>query len=151
LKALYVIILFLVLFNVFCFIGALFIPYGFGTAGASYGDIDIADPDNPARTPSEVVFRKVSQQDFSSIIMIFFGNVESILILGGTALASYITSSPAPLVVGFLSTVMLATYKNSISVFEQFEINNILMLAGLVGMVILILVTCAEILTHGDA
>lgn len=147
-KTLYIIIIFLVMFNVFCFIGALFIPYGFGTAGASYGDIDT---DDPVRTPSEVIFREVSNQDFSSIIMIFFGNVESILILGGTALASYITSSPAPLVVGFLSTVMLATYKNSMTVFEQFEINNILMLAGLVGMVILILVTCAEILTHGDA
>jgi len=109
-------------------------------------------------TPAELVFENVSGSGFNSILMIFFGDLSSIGsiilsigILGIAAGAAWLTRSPAPFVVGFLGNVMLNTYTNSIGVFQQFPINNYLMLAGLLGMVMLFVITSAEYLTHGDA
>lgn len=147
-KSLYVIILFMVFFNVFCFAFAFFqvFPYEYGTGSATYGKINLTDEG----TPAEVIFKDVSGQNFGDILMIFFGDVTALAILGGTIAASFIAHSPAPFVVGFIAVVIMRTYQNSISVFEQLPINNYLMLAGLFGMAILILITCAEVLTHGD-
>ena len=154
-KLIYVIVLFLIFFNVFSFMFAWVgvFPYGYGTDETANYDLGEAE-DN---TPAEVVFENVSGQSFGNLLLIFFGDISSaggilttLAIFGVAAVAAWLTHSPAPFVVAFVGNVMKNTYLNSISVFEQFPINNYLMLAGMIGMIVLFVVTCAEYLTHGD-
>lgn len=154
-KFIYVVTLFLIFFNIFSFMIAWAVPfeYGYGTGSEKYNVSS-----DEGTTPAETVFENVSGSDYGNILSIFFGDLTSaanilisVAILGGAAFLAWLTRSPAPFVIGFLGNVMLNTYTNSIGIFQQFPINNYLMLAGLLGMLMLFVITSAEYLTHGDA
>lgn len=153
-KLIYVITLFLIFFNVFSFMFGMFLifPYEYGTDTSDYNLT--TEEDN---RPAEAVFEDISGQGFGNILLIFFGDISSaggilatLAIFGVAAVAAWLTHSPAPFVVAFVGNVMKNTYLNSVGIFEQFPINNYLMLAGMIGMIVLFIVTCAEYLTHGD-
>lgn len=158
-KAVYVIIIFLVFFNIFAFMFGWFgmFPYEYDPDSGSFGsNVNTTG----GVSSSDIVLGDISGHDdpFDMAMSIFFGDLEgvggllsSLAILSLAGIAAWLTKSPAPFVVGFLGNMMKNTYLNSYDVFQQFPINNYLWLAMLIGMLLLFLVTVAETLTHGDA
>lgn len=150
-KKLYVIILFLVFINIF---NIMFVAYNIFPSGydgqSDYYDIDDADGNVSG---GETLFEELSNADFGDIMLLFFGNAESILAIITTAAiaiaAAWLTKSPAPFVVAMVGGVFLTLYQRSIGIFQQYPINNFVMLACSIGMVILFIITCAEYLTPG--
>jgi len=153
-KKIYVIILFLIFFNIFTFMFSVLniFPYAYGTGNPSY---NITSDENMS---SQTVFENTTGMDISygDILRLFIGNIAnlgdlllSIGILGASIAAAWLTRSAAPFIVGFIGNIMKNIYATNIAVFNQFPINNYLMLAAGVGMIILFLITCAEVLTHG--
>lgn len=155
-KKLYVIIIFLVFFNLVMFMfGSLnLFKVDYSGDESGFG----VDKDGNVVGGGESVFENLSGADFTDLLGLFFvdlsdaGNfLSSLAILGVAALAAWITKSPAPFVVGFIGNIMKNIYVNSIGVFENLPgINEWMMLIGLVGMVLLFIITCAETLTHGE-
>ena len=149
-KKIYVVILFLIFFNTFTFLFATLnvFPYAYGTGNPDY---DIVEGENIS---SEAVFENASGIGVSDVFSVFFGDDDlslfsSILLLGGALALAWITNSPAPFVVVFVGNIMKNIYLKNIDVFNQLPINNYMMLALGIGMIILLLVTCAEYLTSG--
>jgi hypothetical protein len=129
-------------------------PVAYGTSDATYGLNASGNASNES-----TLFQRLAggNLDWKDAFSIFFFNVDNsdsvilgLLIFTGFALVAWLTHSPAPFVVGFILNVMINLYRASSPVFEQFTTNNYLMLIGLVGMVILFMLTVAETLTHGD-
>jgi len=124
-------------------------------AGQNYSNIN-ADGDP---VDADSVLYDVSGTDFGDVFNIIFVDVSSdtwnilgtVAMLGGALFLAWVTHSPAPFVVAVIANVFKNTYVNSIGFLEQFPINNYMMLAGMLGMIILLVVTCLEYLTHGDA
>lgn len=150
-KKLYVVILFLIFFNVFIIMFNSFSLFPMSLEeGQNYSNAD--------SSTAEGTWEDVSGSDFGDIFSIIFVDINSdplnilgtILIIGGAAFIAWLTRSPAPFVVAVVANVFKNTYVNSMSVFEQFPINNYMMIAGMIGMIILFIVTCLEYLTHGE-
>jgi hypothetical protein len=150
-KKIYVIIIFLVFFNIFTFMFASFenmFPYVYEGDDANF-DIN---------GTSEEIFMGVSGNfTFDDALKLFFGDITNVPLLiasfatlGIAIAAAWLTRSPAPFVVGFLGNIMKNVYVNNIAIFEKLPINNYLMIIAGVGMILLFLVTCAETLTHGE-
>lgn len=154
-KRLYVIILFLIFFNIFTFMlpTLQIFPFieGFPTGYAAY---NLTDTENAS---AQEIAEKSSGYDFNDVISLLIGDISSIAeiiatigILGGALALAYITHSPTPLIIGVVANIMKNIYLNNLEVFESIpEINEYLMLASLVGMIILFILTCMEILSHG--
>ena len=151
-KKIYVVILFLIFFNIFTFLFATLdiFPYAYGTGNPSY---NITDDENMS---SQSVAENATGYSYDNILRVFLGDITnlgdlllSIGILGASIAAAWLTRSAAPFVVGFVGNIMKNIYVTNMTVFNQFPINSYLMLALGVGMIILFLVTCAEVLTHG--
>jgi len=131
-------------------------PYAYGTGTTEYGiDEDLVDTGNASEG-----WEGISDISYGDVFTILFFDVNadnwasvilSVVLLGGAILFAVLVHSPAPLVVGFLGNIMKNVYVNNMAVFNQFPINNYLMFACALGMIILFIVTCAEYLTHGDA
>jgi len=157
LKKIYVIIFFLVFFNIFSFLFAIggplnIFPYSYGTGNPSY---NITTGDNMS---SQQVAENATGYTFDNALSLFFVNLDlkqgwnilfSVGILVGAALAAWVTKSPAPLVVGFIGNLMKNTYVNNMSIFNELPINSYIMLAVGVGMILLFIMTCAEYMTSG--
>ena len=139
-KKLFIIIIFLVFFNILSFMLGFLGVFPVTVEGGSYGDLDTSDSDTPA---SEEFVKDISGADFSDVMgIIFFGtNTESVIItfvlLGGAALLAYICHSPAPFVVAMIANVFIKTYQHSMNIMYQFSVNSYLMLIGTVGMILL--------------
>jgi len=123
-------------------------PITYGTGNPNY---NISDSENVS---SEAVFENASGISVNDVFSVFFGDdstsiFSSLLLMGGALALAYITHSPAPFVVVFVGNIMKNIYLKNISVFNQFPVNNYLMLAVGIGMIMLLLVTCAEYLTSG--
>jgi len=152
-KKMYVIIMFLIFFNVFTFLFAAggplnLFPYAYGEGNPNY---NISDSENVS---SEAVFEKASGIEPSDVFAVFFGDDDTsiwstLLLMGGAIALAYITHSAAPFVVVFVGNIMKNIYLKNIAVFNQFPVNNYLMIVLGIGMIILLLVTCAEYLTSG--
>ena len=151
-KKLFVIILFMIMVNVFIimFSSMNLFPNSI-EAGGNYSDAN--------NETAEDVLYDVSGSDFGDVLGIIFVDVNSdplnilasVLMLGGAAFLAWLTRSPAPFVVAVVANVFKNTYVNSMDFLEQFPINNYLMMAGMIAMIILLIITCLEYLTHGDA
>ena len=152
-KLIYMVILFLIFFNVFTFLFVLggpvgIFPYAYDTGNPGY---DIGEGENMS---SEAVFENASEIGVSDVFNVFFGSDDTalwttLLMMGGAIALAYITHSPAPFVVVFVGNIMKNIYMMNRDVFNQFPVNNYLMLVVGIGMIILLLVTCAEYLTSG--
>jgi len=152
-KKLFVIILFVIFVNVFIimFNASNIFPTDIDPSG-NYSDVT-------SGSSAEDVLYDVNGYDFGDIMSIIFVDVNSdsmnilssVLMLGGAALLAWLTRSPAPFVIAVVTNVFKNTYVNSIGFMEQFGVNDYMMMAGLIGMIILLVVTCLEYLTHGDA
>ena len=153
-KLIYIVILFMVFFNIFVFMFGYMNIFGEVYEGDSehYNINESADQSN-----SEGFVEDVSDMSFGDVMYLFFGEIEggnilgTVLTLGGALFLAWLTRSPAPFVLGFLANFMRVTYTNSMDVFEQMPTNGYMMLAGTVGMIFLFIITSAEYLTHGDA
>jgi len=150
-KKLYIILLFLVFINIFNFMFVAYdiFPSGFEGQSDSY---DIADADENT-TSGEELFEQLSDADFGDLMLLFFGQADTILAFIVTAsiaiAAAWLTKSPAPFVVAMIGGTFLTLYYRSTGIFEQFPINGFVMLACSVGIVILFVITCAETLAPG--
>ena len=150
-KKLFIIILFMILVNVFIimFSSINLFPYDVDEGG----NYTSAENDT-----AEGVLYDISGSDFGDILGIIFVDINSdplnilasVLMLGGAAFLAWLTRSPAPFVVAVVANVFKNVYVNSMDFLEQFPINNYLMMAGMIAMLILLVVTCLEYLTHGD-
>jgi len=155
-KKIYIIIIFLTFFNVFSFMTAWFgiFPTEYESGSAMY-DVNTTDVTN---TPGESIFEDITEgHDFTNILSIFFGDFGSLTgfattlaILGVALIIAKWTHNIAPLVVAFLGIVVKNMYVHSMDIFEQFPINNYLMIGFGLGMILLFVITSAEYLTHGD-
>ena len=154
-KKLFIFIIFLIFFNIFCFMFAWFgvFPAEYD-ASSGVTDVNIT---GEGVTPGEVYIKDISGMDYGDMVSIFFGDISdsanvlsAFIIMGVGLVAAWITHSPAPLVIGFVGNFARVSYINTMGVFNQYPINNFFMLAFGAGMVILFGVTCAEYLTHGD-
>jgi len=152
-KKLFIIVIFLIFFNIFCFMFAWF-----GVFPAEYDppghDISVTGED---KTPGEVYIKDISGMDYGDMVSVFFGDLSdtaniflTFAIAGVAIVAAWLTHSPAPLVIAFVGNFARISYTNTIGVFNQLPVNNYFMLAFGAGMVILFGITCAEYLTHGD-
>ena len=156
-KKLFVIILFMIMVNVFIimFNAVNIFPVSLDS-GQNYSDVDSAG--NPTGA-EETLYDISGGYDFSDVLSIIFVDVNSdatnilatVVMLGGAAFLAWLTRSPAPFVVAVIANVFKNTYVNSLDFLEQFPVNNYMMMAGMIGMIILLIVTCLEYLTHGDA
>ena len=149
-KKIYIVILFLIFFNTFTFLFASLsvFPYTYGTGNPNY------QIDEGENLSSEAVFENASGIGVNDVFSVFFGDDDlsvfsSILLMGGAIALAWITHSPAPFVVVFVGNIMKNIYLKNMDVFNQFPVNNYLMLVVGIGMIILLLVTCAEYLTSG--
>lgn len=154
-KKLYVIIIFLIFFNIFSFMFGWFGVFP-SEGGYESGTYDIGIDED--RTPGEVYIENISGMNYGDMVSVFFGDLSdeanilsAFIIMGVGIIAAWLTHSPAPLVIAFVGNFARVSYLNTITVFNQYPINNYLMLAFGAGMVILFGITCAEYLTHGDA
>ena len=154
-KLVYVMILFLVFFNVFSFMSIYMgiFPYNYNVDDEGY-DINVTGES----IPGEGTFKKLTGHNVMNVLTIFFGDLSSaggllttLAIFGVAAVAAWLTHSPSPFVVAFLGNTVRVTYENSYNVFYQFEINPYIQLAIGIGICFLIVITAAEYLTHGDA
>jgi len=108
--------------------------------------------------PSGELFENVTGGiDYGNVFRIFFFDYNSLesagisIFLFGLAFAiCWGTKSLAPIVLIFLTNIIKNTYENSIGVFEQLPINDYIMLAFALGMILLLVIISAEYLTHGD-
>ena len=151
-KKIYVIILFLIFFNLFTFMLAWLdvFPYAYGTGNPSY---NITDGENIS---SQVVAENATGFSYDNILRIFLGDLSTaggilatIAFYGAGVVAAWLTRSAAPFVVVFIGNIMKNTYVTNMDVFNQFPVNTYFMAAVGIGMIILFVVTCAEVLTHG--
>jgi len=154
-KKIYVVIFFLVFFNIFTFLFAIggplgIFPYAYGTGNPSYN----LTSDENASSPD--VFENMTGVSFDNIFSIFFADVTNLastgLSLGIFFVATvfaFKTNSPTPLVVAFVGNIMKNTYVNNMSIFNELPINNYLMVVVGIGMILLFVVTCAEYLASG--
>ena len=155
-KKLFVIIGFIILVNVFIimFNSVNLFPVELD-ASQNYTGMD----DSGDTYTGDQAFEDISGYDFSSVLGIIFVDVNSdplnilasIAMLGGAAFLAWLTRSPAPFVLAVISNVFKNAYVNSMGFLEQFPINNYMMLGGMIAMILLLIVTCLEYLTHGDA
>jgi len=154
-KKIYIIIIFLIFFNIFSFMFAWFGV--FPTMGdPSTGAYDV-NTTGEGITPGEVYIENISGMDYGDMVSVFFGDLSdsaniftTFLIMGVAIVAAWLTHSPAPLVIAFIGNFVRVAYLNTIGIFSQYPINNYFMLAFAAGMVVLFGITCAEYLTHGD-
>ena len=157
-KLIYVVIIFLLFFNIFNFMFSWTSMFNYmyePSTGDAYSDINISEDELP---PSESVFRDVTGGiDYGNVFSIFFGNFDSwadILtiagLIGAAAALAWATKSLAPFVLVFLGNLIKNTYENSLGVFEQFPVNDYIWLIFGIGMAFLLVITAAEYMTHGD-
>jgi hypothetical protein len=150
LKKLYVIIFFLIFVNLInVMVVALDIfPVGY---------VDEFDENITNASEGEEVFEYWTEDDFDygDILGLIFGSTESIAVMllgvGGSVGLAWLTHSTAPLAVGILASVFAALYTNTVNIFNSYPVNNYIMLACTIGMVILFVITSAEYLTQGEA
>ena len=146
-KKLYTVIVFLLFFNIFCF---LFASLNIFPTNPGTSDINM--------TSSETFIYDLSNYNISSIFNLLFFDTEnpdwssiaSILALSAAGVLAVSTRNPSPFVVMFIANFMFNLYRKSMPIFNQFQINQYFMMAGLVGMVMLFIITSLEVLTHGD-
>ena len=151
-KTLYVFMIFLIFFNIFAFMFAWLNI--FPTTIGLNEQFNISSD----KTSAEQLFYNISGGfDINDMFAIFFFDINNIsnvvvsgLVLTGAALVAWLTRSPSPFVVAFIGNIMFNMYQKSVAIFQQFPINNYLMLVGMFGMIMLFIVTVAETLTHGD-
>lgn len=156
-KKLFIIVIFMIFFNIFCFMFAWF-----GIFPAEYetdtGSIDV-NTTGSMQTPGEQYINTMSDGlTFGNIVSIFLGRFDSlsgflasIVLIAGAVAASVLMHTPAPLVIGFVGTFVKNLYLNASEIFARYPVNNYFMMAFGAGMLILFVITIAEYLTHGDA
>lgn len=154
-KLMYVVMLFLIFFNLFSFmsIGLEIFPYEYGTDYENF-DINVtADT-----VPGQDTFKDLTGLDPLDVFGIFFGDISeganlliTVAAFGVAVAAAWLTHSTAPLVVAFLGNLIRVTFTKSYSTFYQFEIDPYIQLAFGLGILFLLVITAAEYLTHGDA
>lgn len=153
-KTIYIAVIFLVFFNIFCFMFAWFGVFPVEGAYES-GEYDMNTTGET--TPAEYLQENLTGFDGGKIMSMFFGNLSdaanilvTAVLLGGAAFIAWLTRSPAPFVLVFIGNIVLHLYLDSMVIFEHYPINNYLMLAFGMGMFLLVVITSAEYLTHGD-
>ena len=154
-KKIYVVILFLVFLSI---INVMFISMNiFPESEFSDEGFSVNSSDEPQA--AESIFDELSDGiSWSNVFNIFFGKVDSLgsiaitlVLLGGAVLAAYLTHSPAPFVLLFMSNVLKNIYVEAQPVLDNYPINSYILILGMVGFIILFIITAAEYLTHGDA
>lgn len=155
-KQLYVVMLFVIFFNIFAFMFASINLFPYVSSEGVNEDWNISDGENLS---AENLTEQSTGYSFDNILSYFFMDIKdlnpinlliTLATLGGAVIAAYITRSPAPLVVGFVGNMVKNVYINNYTIFESLPLNNYMMLAVGVGMIILFLLTCAEILSHSS-
>ena len=151
-KKLYIILIFLVFFNIFSFMfnAIELFPYVYGEGNPSY---NLSEYENKS---SEEIAESASGYSYDDFLRIILGDVDSlgdmmltVGILGAAIAMAWLTKSGAPLIIGVVGNLMKNMYIQNMAIFEQFPINNYLMLATGVGMVLLFIITCIEYMVHG--
>ena len=159
-KKLFVVVLFMVFINIFIIMFNSLGPNGLFPIQLDESE----DYKNGSDSSSEAYFKDISSFDASDVFKIIFFDTSqinsdlgvisilaSIVMMGGAAFIAWLTHSPAPFVVAVVANVFKNLYMNSIGFLEGFGINDYIMLVGMIGMIILLIVTCLEYLTHGEA
>jgi len=141
-KFIYVIILFLVFFNLASILvaGLGIIPYEYTIMGDLYTE----------DASGETVFANLSNVSFENAADMMLGNASVIALIVGGGVLAWITHSPAPLALALFLGVFITTFKRSITIFSGMGINNVMWVMGLAGMAFLIVITMIEYFTHGD-
>ena len=154
-KKIYIIIIFLIFFNIFSFMFAWFGAFP-GEYDPSAGTYDI-NTTGEGVTPGETYIENISGMDFGDMVSVFFGDLSdeanilsAFFIMGVGLVAAWLTRSPAPLVIAFIGNFVRVAYLNTMGIFNQYPINSYFLLAFGAGMVVLFGLTCVEYLTHGD-
>jgi hypothetical protein len=151
-KMIYVILLFIVFFNIFSFmLGALpLFDTAFAEGNPKY---NLSQHENKS---AEQIAENATGVGYDDFFKILLGDIDNLAdfflsfgILGGAIALAYVTKSPAPLVIGVVANIMKNTYTSNIEIFNSLEVNNYLMLASMVGMILLFLITCIEYMVSG--
>jgi len=147
-KLMYVIILFLVFFNIFSFISVKLeiFPYEY-TPDTKHFDIDGGSYQN---------FKNTTGFGIGEVVRVLFGDItvsNAVITIGMLVLALIavkLAHSITPLVVLFFANMARVTYENIYGVMNQIEIDPLVSLAIGVGICFLIIITSVEYMTHGD-
>ena len=89
----------------------------------------------------------ISVQNIASLDLLTWS---TLLSLGLAAALAVAWRSPYPIAVGLFLITFANVYRNSESVFENFEINPYIKLVFFMGVLLLIIITIIEYFTHGD-
>lgn len=148
-KIIYKIILFLLLINIFIpLVKSLNIFPNEGEGDSQYYQLD--NPEN-AGDESEV-FERTSGYEVESLfsassmsdLSVLFGA----LFLGG--IVALITHSIAPIAISLFLGTFINLYRNSLNIVGQLNINPYVVLAVTMTILVIIVITIIEYMTHGD-
>lgn len=145
-KKIYIIIFFMMFFNIFVL---LFNNLGLFNYEGSGDEVNYNIDNTTGAISSESLVEDITGQE-NVLSWGGLGTVALIAGIVGGGLAGWITSSPYPIGVGLFLGTFANVYVNSRSVFEQFQVNPYLLLALGAGVIILMTITIIEYLTHGD-
>ncbi len=141
-KFIYVIILFLVFFNIFSFMlsGLGIIPHDATVVGNYTEDMT-----------GEEVFNETTGVDFDDVASLSMNNLDLIAIAAGGIVLSALFKSGAPFAVGIFLGLFVNTFRRSVGILYSFDINSYIVVAAIAGVTFLIVITLIEYFTQGDA
>ena len=142
-KFIYTILLFMIFLNVFTvlFTSLGIMPYGYTNEG---------DPIYVSNATGEEIVKDLTKLDFEDATSLALDNADLLIIAAGGIAMAILMRSPAPFAVGLFLGIFINTYRKSTSIFSSFDMNQTIVVAGIVGFAFVVIITMIEYFTHGD-